>query len=67
MYVGETGRCLKDGMFNRISNINRNNGGPISRHFENAGNICFGAEENMFLYPIEHISDQGNAQRTKSF
>ena len=28
--------------------------------------ICFEVEENMFLYPIEHISDQGNAQRTKS-
>ena len=24
---------------------------------------CFGAEENMILYPIEHILDQGNAQK----
>ena len=28
--------------------------------------ICFEVEENMFLYPIEHIPDQGNTQRTKS-
>ena len=33
-------------------------------HLNNAGNSW--AEENMFLYPIEQISDQGNAQRIKS-
>ena len=65
-YVDETGRCLKDMMFNHISDINTNKDGPVSRHFNNADNICFGAEENMFLYLIEQMSDQGNAQRTKS-
>ena len=29
-------------------------------------NICFGAEENMILYPTEQIPDQGNAQINKS-
>ena len=43
-YVGERGRCLKDGMFNHISDINRNEDGPVSRHFDNADNIGFGAE-----------------------
>ena len=25
--------------------------------------VCFGAEENMILYPIEQILDQGNAEK----
>ena len=65
-YVWETGRCLKDIMFNHISDIHRNKNGLVSRHFNNADNICFGAEENMILYPVEQIPDQGNAQRSKS-
>ena len=65
-YVGETGRCLKDRMFNHISDTRRDKNGPVSRHFNNADNICFGAEYNMILYPIEQIPDQGNAQRNKS-
>ena len=65
-YLGETGRCLKDRMFNHISDIRRNKNGPVSRHFNNADNICFGAEYNMILYPIEQIPDQGNAQKNKS-
>ena len=65
-YVGETGRCLKDRMFNHISDIRRNKNGPVSRHFNNADNICFGAEYNMILYLIEQIPDQGNAQKNKS-
>ena len=65
-YVGETGRCLKDRMLNHISDINRNKDGPVSRHFNDADNICFGVEENMFLYLIKQIPDQGNAHRTKS-
>ena len=65
-YVGETGRCLKDRMFNHISDIRRNKNGPVSRHFNNADNICFGAEYNMILYPIKQIPDQCNAQRNKS-
>ena len=65
-YVGETGRCFKDRMFNHISDIRRNKNGPVSRHFYNADNICFGAEYDMNLYPIEQIPDQGNAQRNKS-
>ena len=56
--VGETGRCLKDRMFNHISDIRRNKNGPVSRHFNNADNICVGAEYNMILYPIEQIPDQ---------
>ena len=65
-YVGEIGRCLKERMFNHISDIRRNKNGPVSRHFNNADNICFGAEFNMILYPREQIPDQGNAQRNKS-
>ena len=65
-YVGETGRCLKDRTFNHISDIRRNKTGPVSRHFNNADSICFGAEYNMILYPIEQIPDQGNAQKNKS-
>ena len=65
-YVGETGRCLKDRMFNHISDIRRNKNGPVSRHFNNADNICFGAEYNMILYHIEQITDQGNEQKNKS-
>ena len=43
-YVGETGRCLKDRVFNHISDIRRNINGPVSRHFNNTDTICFGAE-----------------------
>ena len=32
-----------------------NKDGPVSRHFNNADNIGFGADENTFLYPIEQI------------
>ena len=32
---------------------------------KNRDAICFEAEENLLLYPVEHIPDQGNAQRTK--
>ena len=53
-------------MFNHISDIRRNENGPVSRHFNNADNICFGAECNMILYPVEQSLDQGNAQRNKS-
>ena len=53
-------------MLNHISDIKRNKDGPVSRHFNDADNVCFVAEKNMFLYPIEQIPDQGNAQRTKS-
>ena len=53
-------------MFNHISYIRRNKNDPVSRHFNNADNICFGAEENMILYPIEQILDKGYAQRNKS-
>ena len=48
-YVGETGRCLKDRMFNHISDIRRDKNGPVSRHFNNAGYICFGADRNLIL------------------
>ena len=65
-YDGKTDHGLKDRMFNHLSNISRNKDGPVSRHFNNADNICFGAEENRFFYPIEQIPDQGNAQRIKS-
>ena len=65
-FVGETSHCLKDRMFNHLSDICKNKNGPISRHFNNANNICFGAEEDMILYPLEEIPDQGNAQRNKS-
>ena len=63
--MGETGRCLKDRMFNHIYDINSNKGGPVSRHLDNANNICFGVAENFILYPIEQIHDQGNAQKTE--
>ena len=53
-------------LYSRISDICRNKNGPVSRHFNNADNICFGAEYDMILYPIEQIPDQGNAQRNKS-
>ena len=46
--------------------MNINKDGPVSRHFDNADNICFGAEENMFLHLIKQIPDQGNVKRTKS-
>ena len=49
-----------------LMDINRNKDGPVFRHFNHADNICFEAEENMFLYPIEQILDQGNTQRTES-
>ena len=61
-YFGETCRFLKDRMFSHISDIHRNKNGPVSRH----DNICFGTEDNIILYPIEQIPDQGNAQRNKS-
>ena len=38
----------------------------MSKHFNNADNISFGAEENIISYPVEQIPDQGNAQRNKS-
>ena len=57
-YVGETGRCLKDRMFNQISDISRNKDGPVSRYYDNAGSICFGRKGicfsirlNKFLTP----------------
>ena len=65
-YVEETGHSLKDRMFNHISDICRNENGPVSRHFNNADNICFGAKDNLILYPVEQIPDQGNAKRNKS-
>ena len=60
-FVGDTGRCLKDMMFNYKLDINRNKDGPVSRHFDGAEHICFEAEENMLLYPIEQIPGQANA------
>ena len=64
-YAGETGRCLKDRMFNYISDIGRNTNGSVSKHFNNADNIYFRAEENMILYPGKKIRYQGNARRNK--
>ena len=65
-YVGETGRYLRDMVFNHISDIRRYKNGPVSRHFNNADNICFGAEYIINYISIEQIPDQGNAQRNKS-
>ena len=65
-YVVEISRCLKDCMFNHILNIHRNKNGTLSQHFNNADDICFGAVENVILYPMKQIPDQDNAQRNKS-
>ena len=65
-YFGERGHCLKDRMFNCISDIRENKGRPVSTHFNNADNIYFGEEENMILYSVEQIPDQDNAQRNES-
>ena len=53
-------------MFDYILDIDRNKDGPVSRQFNNADNICLGAEKDMFLHPIKQIPDQGSARRTKS-
>ena len=58
-YVGEADRCSKDKIFNHISDICIYKICPVSRHFNNADHICFGAEANMILYPVEQILDQG--------
>ena len=50
-------------MFNYISDIRRNKNGAVSRHFNNADDICFAAENDMIVYPIQQIPDQGNAQK----
>ena len=65
-YVGEKGSYWKDRMFNHISDIRRNKNGPVFRHIDGADNICFGAGEDIILYPVEQIPDHGNVHRNKS-
>ena len=65
-HVGEIGRCLKDKMFNHTADIRKNKNGAVPRHFNNADNSCFGVEQNIILYPIEQIPDQGNSKKNTS-
>ena len=56
---------FKGKVFNHISDIHRNKNDQYLG-ISIMQTPCFGAEENMILYPIEHILDQGNAQRNNS-
>ena len=59
---------FKGEMFNHISDIRRKKNGPVSRHINNNADrlLVSRAEENIILYPIEQILDQGKADRNKS-
>ena len=52
---------LKGEMVNHISDIRRKKNGPVSRHINNNADRLLAslAEENIILYPIEQILDQG--------
>ena len=56
---------FKGKLFNHISDIHRNKSGQYLG-ISITQTPCFGAEENMILYSIEQILDQGNAQRNNS-
>ena len=65
-YVEEGGHCLKRENVQSHVRYRSNIDSPVSTHFNNADNFCFGDKENMILYPAEQIPDQNNAQRNKS-
>ena len=63
-YVGDTkGRCLKDKVFNHLSDINRDKNVQYPGILIMLTIFVLGQKR---IYPIKQIPGQGNAQRTKS-
>ena len=62
-YVGETGRTLAQRLTNHLSDIRLGNDTAVAEHFNE---ICWPAEDNMKIYPIEKIPDWGPKHKTQA-
>ena len=63
LYVGETEQTLAKRMHGHLSDIRTHKDTAVATHFND---FCWPETENMILYPIELIPDQGARTKNKS-
>ena len=63
MYIGETEQTFAKRLHKHLSDIRTEKETAVAEHFNE---ICWPAEENMTVYPIESIPNQGSKQKNKS-
>lgn len=61
-YVGETQRSLAARLTGHISDINTYKSKPVAEHFNE---FCYPDTENLKIYPIEFIPEQGSVHKNK--
>ena len=62
-YVGETQRRLADRLHGHLSDIRLYKDRPVANHFNDE---CWPHEQNLMIYPIEFIPDQGSVLKNKA-
>ena len=62
-YTGETQRTLADRLTKHVSDINTWKEKAVAEHFNYS---CFPDTDNLVIYPIEAIPEQGSTQKNKT-
>ena len=62
-YVGETQRSLATRLYGHLSDINLYKDKPVANHFNYE---CYPSTDNLMVYPIEFIPEQGSIVKNKA-
>ena len=62
LYIGETANSLRQRLHGHLSDIRTEQEKPVAQHFSD---IFHTPEENMVIYPIEQILEQGSDEKNK--